>query len=159
MRLRPLVFFLLAGALVVAPPARAQAAQLRLWDAAARGDTVELLRALADGGVVDSMDFGHSVNGRRALNYAALNNHPDAIRILLAHGAAIDSTSVTGFTALHHAAERCSLEAARALLAAGADAARPSADGEAPATRARRDGCVAVADLIEAAERGERPRP
>lgn len=140
---------------------RAQTAQVRLWEGAIAGDTMALAAALTAGAGIDSLDTSRSVNGRRALNYAALNNRVNAIRFLLAHGAAIEATNLTGFTALHHAAEAGSLEAARVLLAAGADPAHPNNEGQSPAERARQDGHTAVAELIEAAIRGAArpPRP
>jgi hypothetical protein len=133
--------------------------QVRLWEAAISGDTIELASAVVAGAKVDSLDTRRSENGRRALNYAALNNRSNAIRFLLARGAAIEATNVTGFTALHHAAEAGALEAARVLLAAGADPKHGNHQGQTPAERARQEGHTAVADLIEAAERGNRPKP
>jgi hypothetical protein len=44
------------------------------------------------------------------------------------------------------------------LLAAGADPTHRSTDGQKPAERAREEGHLDVAQLIEAAERGERPK-
>ena len=148
----------LSLAMAMAEPARCQSAQNRLWDAAISGDTVALATALAAGARLDSLDLRRSPNGRLALNWAAINNRADAIRFLLAHGAAIEGTNITGFTALHHAAEFGSLEAARVLLAAGADPAHRSNDGQKPADRAKAEGHLEVAQLIEAAERGERPK-
>ena len=148
----------LSLAMGMAEPVRCQSPQARLWDAAISGDTVALATALAAGARLDSLDLRRSPNGRLALNWAAINNRVGAIRFLLAHGAAIEGTNITGFTALHHAAEFGSLEAARVLLAAGADPAHRSTDGQKPAERAREEGHVDVALLIEAAERGERPK-
>lgn len=148
----------LSLAMGAAEPVRSQSPQDRLWDAAIAGDTVTLAAALAAGARLDSLDLRRSPNGRLALNWAAINNRVGAIRFLLAQGAAIEGTNITGFTALHHAAEFGSLEAARVLLAAGADPAHRSTDGQKPAERAREEGHVDVALLIEAAERGERPK-
>ena len=83
--------------------AASQTPQTRLWDAAITGDTVALASALRDGANVDSLDRRTARNGRRALNWAALNNRVDAIRFLLAHGANIEATNITG---LHGAASR-----------------------------------------------------
>jgi len=140
-------------------PLNAQTAQTRLWDAAMTGDTVELAAALTAGGRLDSLDTRRTPNGRLALNWAAINNRGNAIRFLLAHGAAIEGTNITGFTALHHAAEAGSLDAARVLLAAGADPAHRNNEGQKPSERARLEGHSDVAELIEAAERGTRPKP
>jgi ankyrin len=113
--------------------------------------------ALKDGANIDSLDTRRARNGRRALNWAAINNRVDAIRFLLAHGANIDATNRTGFTALHHAAEAGSVDATRVLLAAGADPKHTTLEGMTPLARARQEGFVEVAELLEAAERGVRP--
>jgi len=108
-------------AFVVATPCIAQTPQTRLWDAAISGDTSALSAALKDGAPIEGLDRRSSQNGRRALNWAAINNRAEAIRFLLARGAQIEATNFTGVTALHHAAEYGSLDAARVLLGAGAD--------------------------------------
>lgn len=144
--------------LVLAKPCLSQTPQTRLWDGAISGDTAVLAAALNDGARIDSLDQRRSQNGRRALNYAAINNRVDAIRFLLARGASIEATNITGFTALHHAAEYGSLDAARVLLAAGADPKHTNAEGVTPLARARQEGHLDVAELLEAAERGVRPK-
>ena len=145
-------------ALAVAKPCASQTPQTRLWDAASSGDTTILEAALKDGARIDSLDVRTSQNGRRALNWAAINNRADAIRFLLAHGAPIEATNLTGYTALHHAAEYGSLDAARVLLAAGADPKHTNLEGVTPLARARQEGHLDVAELLEAAERGTRPK-
>lgn len=122
------------------------------------GDTVALAAALKDGARVDSIDLRTSRNGRRALNWAAINNRVDAVRFLVAHGAPIEATNLTGYTALHHAAEHGSLDAARVLLAAGANPKHTNLEGVTPAARARQEGFIELAELLEAAERGEKPK-
>src|SRR6266496_346123 len=104
--------------LAIARPCASQTPQTRLWDASISGDTTILAAALKDGARIDSLDRRPSQNGRRALNWAAINNRADAIRFLLAHGASIEATNLTGFTALHHAAEYGSLDVAELLEAA-----------------------------------------
>src|SRR5882672_12501144 len=149
---------LIVLAFVLARPCSAQTPQTRLWDALIAGDTTALAGALKHGARIDSLDRRTSQNGRRALNWAAINNRADAIRFLLAHGAPIEATNLTGFTALHHAAEYGSLDAARVLLAAGADPKHTNLDGVTPLARARQEGHLDVAELLEAAERGVRPK-
>ena len=122
------------------------------------GDTAALAVALKDGASIDSLDVRTARNGRRALNWAAINNRADAIRWLLAHGAPIEATNLTGFTALHHAAEAGSVDATRILLATGADPKHTNLEGVTPLARARLEGHVEVAELLEAAERGVRPK-
>src|SRR4051812_46593973 len=140
-----MILLILAAALPIV--AIAQTPQTRFWDASIAGDTVALASALKEGAKVDSLDVRRSSNGRRALNWAAINNRVDAIRFLLAHGAPIEATNHTGFTALHHAAEAGSVDATRVLLAAGADPKHTNLEGETPLARARRDGHLDVAEL------------
>jgi len=125
-------------------------AQEELWDAARAGDTLALGKALAAGAMIDSLDVRRNPNGRRALNWAAWFNHPDAIRFLIAKGATVNLDNRTGFTPLHHAAENGSLEAAEVLLDAGADPTWPNNMGETPAQVARKRMHPEVASVIEA---------
>jgi ankyrin repeat protein len=154
---------LLAAACLVAALAglastvSAQDAQPQLWDASIAGDTVAIRQALRNGAKVDSLDTRRAANGRRALNWAALYNHVPAIHVLLAAGASVDSSNRTGFAPLHHAAEAGALEAAQALLKAGANPRLVTLSGGTPAAVARARGFAAVAQLLEAAERGDRP--
>lgn len=92
-----------------------------LWHAASTGDVAGVKSALAVGADIEGIDFSENKNGRRALNYAALNNHADVIEVLLAAGANIESQNRTRFTPLHHAAEAGSIDAIKALLKHGAD--------------------------------------
>jgi ankyrin repeat protein len=153
--MKPLLILL---TITLATPCIAQTPQARLWDAAISGDTAALAAALKDGAQIETLDRRSSQNGRRALNWAAINNRVDAIRFLLAHGAQIEATNLTGFTALHHAAEYGSVDAARVLLAAGADPKHTNLEGVTPLARARQEGHLDVAALLEAAERGVRPK-
>jgi uncharacterized protein len=125
--------------------------QEQLWDAAMVGDTLTMGRALAAGAAIDSLDTRRSENGRRALNWAALNDKADAIRFLVAHGAAVNIANLTGFTPLHHAAESGSLNAAKALLDAGADPTWPNNMGETPLDVAVRTSHLEVAAVLRAA--------
>src|SRR5258706_10032792 len=126
--------------LVVATPCHSQTPQPRLGDAAIPGDTSALAAALKDGAQIEGLDRRTSQNGRRALNWAAINNRVDAIRFLLAHGASIEATNFTGFTALHHAAEYGSIDATRVLLAAGAGPEDPQVRRHLPPARPRAGG-------------------
>jgi ankyrin repeat protein len=155
---RLLTVLILAGTIPAAAQSPNPSPQDRFWNAAIAGDTIALAKALEDGASVDALDTRTARNGRRALNWAAINNRVDAIRWLLAHGAPIEAVNLTGFTALHHAAEYGSVDATRVLLAAGADAKHTNYDGVTPLARARQEGHVDVAELLEAAERGVRPK-
>ncbi|HSE67043.1 MAG TPA: ankyrin repeat domain-containing protein [Gemmatimonadales bacterium] len=148
-----LVILPLLAAGVGTAPVHAQvtpSAQEQLWDAARSGDTLALGKALTAGAKIDSLDVRVNRNGRRALNWAAWFNHPDAVRFLIAKGATVNLDNRTGFTPLHHAAENGSLEAAQALLDAGADPTWPNNMGETPAQVARKRMHLEVALAIEA---------
>ncbi len=132
-----------------AQAAKSATSQNQLWDGAKAGDTVQLAAALAHGAVIDSLDFRTSQNGRRALNWAAWFNHPDAIRFLVAHGARVNSANVTGFSPLHHAAETGALDAARALLALGADRNARNEAGQRPIDVARERGRFEIVVLLD----------
>jgi ankyrin repeat protein len=114
-----------------------------------RGDTSALGDALGRGAKVDSLDVRRSPNGRRALNWAAWYNRPEAIRFLLAHGADVNAANLTGFTPLHHAAENGSVEAARALLEAGADPRAPNYLEQTPGDVARSHDHLEVAAVVD----------
>jgi hypothetical protein len=132
-------------------------AQERLWDAAIDGDTVALARALTAGAVIDSLDTRENQNGRRALNWAAWYDHADAVRFLLARGAALEGRNRTLNTPLHHAAEAGALHSLRALLAAGADPNAVNLNGNRPVDVARNREYPEAVDLLERAMRGVRP--
>ena len=155
---RLLTVLMLAAPLPAVAQSPNPSPQDRFWNAAIAGDTIALAKALEDGASVDALDTRTARNGRRALNWAAINNRVDAIRWLLAHGAPIEAVNLTGFTALHHAAEYGSVEATRVLLAAGANPKHTNYDGVTPLARARQEGHVEVAELLEAAERGVRTK-
>jgi uncharacterized protein len=140
-----------AALLAAAAPARAQDVQSALWDASISGDTTALVKALDEGAKVDSLDTRRSVNGRRPLNWAALNNHAAAVRILLDRGAPIEATNLTGFTALHHAAEAGSLEAAEVLIARGANPGTTNRQGMTPIETAREQGHPTLVAALEKA--------
>ncbi|MBK8250156.1 MAG: amidohydrolase family protein [Gemmatimonadetes bacterium] len=109
-------------------------AQNALWIASVSGDTAAIVRALANGARIDSIDF---VGNRRPLNYAAGGNHAAAVRVLLARGANINLPNNTGFTPVHHAIEGGAVDALAVLLMAKADVSIP-ARGVAPVATARR---------------------
>lgn len=82
------------------------------------------LKALIKAGIdimeLDTRPRFAGPNGRRPLNWAALENNLPAIELLVKSGADINATNLSGFTPLHHAAEAGSLEAAQLLLQLGA---------------------------------------
>jgi ankyrin repeat protein len=92
-----------------------------LWAASQSGDVAAVKAALAAGADIEGIDFSENHNGRRALNYAALNDHAEVIEVLLAAGANIESENRTRFHPLHHAAEAGSINAIKVLLKHGAN--------------------------------------
>jgi hypothetical protein len=92
-----------------------------LWRASSDGDVARVKSALAAGADIEGIDFSENKNGRRALNYAALNDRAAVIEALLAAGANIESLNRTRFTPLHHAAEAGSINAIKMLLKHGAN--------------------------------------
>jgi len=120
----------------------------QLFRAATAGNVVAIEGAIAAGADVNAVDYSKSTNGRRALNYAALNNRPDAIRALVAAGAQINLANNTGFTPLHHAAEAGSVDAARALLELGADKTLRHGGGLTPLQVADESNHPEVADVL-----------
>jgi ankyrin repeat protein len=125
-----------------------QSAQDELWDAAIVGDTAAIRAAVSDGANLGMVDDRTSRNGRLALNWAAFNNHADAVSLLLELGAPIDAINYSGYTALHHSAENGSLEAARVLLKAGAKRSIANANGFLPLETAIERGHPKVAELL-----------
>jgi len=103
------------------PETPASQATKDLWAASQSGDVAAVKAALAAGADIEGIDFSENRNGRRALNYAALNNKPEVIEVLLAAGANIESENRTRFHPLHHAAEAGSIEAIKVLLKHGAN--------------------------------------
>lgn len=103
------------------PEQAASQATKDLWHASSVGDVAGVKSALAAGADIEGIDFSENQNGRRALNYAALNNRPEVIEALLAAGANIESLNRTRFTPLHHAAEAGSIDAIKVLLKHGAN--------------------------------------
>jgi hypothetical protein len=126
-------------------------AQARLWAASISGDTLAIAAALAMGARIDSLDVQASASGRRALNYAALNNRGAALRVLLARGATLNLANNTGFTPLHHAAEAGAIDALAVLIAAGADHTLVTMQGKLALDIVRERGDKAAVAQLEAA--------
>ena len=123
-------------------------AQTLLWVGSMTGDTVVMVRALAEGARIDSLD---PQGNRRPLNYAAISNRGHAVKFLLARGAGINLTNNTGFTPAHHAVEAGASDTLTALIAAGANLTIASTQGALPIDTARRRGDQAMITLLEAA--------
>jgi ankyrin repeat protein len=146
------VLALMAGPFSISTSS-AQDSQAQMWDASISGDTVAIAQALNAGAKIDSLDTRRSVNGRRALNWAAYNNRGPAVRLLLARGASINLTNLTGFTPVHHAAEAGAAETLEILLKAGADITIPNGQGMLPLDTARNRGHIHATQALEAASK------
>jgi CubicO group peptidase (beta-lactamase class C family) len=123
--------------------------QVLLWEAAMAGDTIEIINSLKDQADIELPDTRRSKSGRRALNWAAWFNRPEAVRLLVKKGANIDAQNATGFTALHHAAEAGSLEAAKVLLELGANTDITNRAGNNPKQTALSQNHLKISDLID----------
>lgn len=119
--------------------------------AAIRSNDFSCMEAYVAHGVPVNLPMAEE--GQTLLHVAAFNDHPEAIRWLLAHGAdlhAVDARHKN--TALGEAADRFSLKAASALLAAGADPNRRNRYGATPLMSApsahEREEAAALASLL-----------
>jgi ankyrin repeat protein len=95
-----------------------------LADAVLARDLDLVRKLLAEGADIHCLDTRPNTagrNGRRPLNFAALQNDTKMIELLLELGADINRQNLSGFTPLHHAVEMQALEAIALLLKRGAD--------------------------------------
>jgi hypothetical protein len=125
-----------------------------LSDAVLKGD-LAAAKALIDKGVdVQELDTRPSIagqNGRRPLNWAALQNNTAMIELLLGAGANINATNLSGFTAVHHAVEANAIDALKLLIAKGADLTLRNAAGLTPRDFAATANRVAAFEVLTAA--------
>ncbi len=98
--------------------------------ALARTGATPLMRCARTGNVaaVKSIVFHEArvntqeiLRGQNALMWAVAAKHPDAVQLLIEHGADVHARSKSGFTPLLFAAQQGDIDSARILLAAGAD--------------------------------------
>ena len=101
-----------------------------------RGDA-SLVKEGADIHGLDTRPGVAGSNGRRPLNWAALQNDTAMIELLLELGADIDRQNLSGFTPLHHAVEVQAVEAIELLLRRGADTTIRNRNNLTPAEYAR----------------------
>ena len=86
----------------------------------------------------------------RPLHFAITKNaaDPQIIKLLVEHGAEIDSRTSLLVTPLHRAAGFCKLAAVKMLLQMGADKNLTEKYGQTAEQRARKAGCADVADAL-----------
>ena len=116
-----------------------------LYNAAARGNSVEVCRLLAEGAAVDQAT---NYTGTTPLYVAAESGYVEVANALLARGATVDKAMNDGFTPLYVAAENGYVEVAKALLAGGATVDKAMNDGATPLLIAAQKGHVEVANAL-----------
>jgi hypothetical protein len=111
-----------------------------LADAVLAGDLERVRKLVAEGADIHGLDTRPQLagpNGRRPLNFAALENDTKMIELLLELGADINRQNLSGFTPLHHAVEAEAVEAIELLLSKGADTTIKNGRNLTPAEFAR----------------------
>lgn len=107
---------------------------------AARTGKADAVQALLDRGA--NVNAKERWKGQSALMWAAEENHPETVSVLIKHGGRLDDRSAMGFTPLLLATRAGSVESVVRLLDAGADvneALEPPAAGAPGADRRRSD--------------------
>jgi ankyrin repeat protein len=117
----------------------------------------EILRYLLDHGASPTQKHE---NGFPPLVYLCRGDkgeHPEKIKLLLEHHAAVNALGPKGRTALHYAAAAGFLEVMTILLDHGADFTIRDEQGETPLLLARRNKRTAAANLLENVAQGNKP--
>lgn len=81
-------------------------------------------------------DTAVAITNHTPLHYAAREDAPEMINLLLKNGAAIDAVDAYGWTPLHMSADRGTYESLKALIAAGANPLAQDRDGATPRDKA-----------------------
>ena len=102
-----------------------------LMGAARHGFTSIVQRLLESGAEVNVEKTGNDLHWT-ALTFAAWQGQADACRILLEHGASVDTATEAGWTPLHWAVRDGFTDTVKILLAGGADPDKPKCDGWTP---------------------------
>jgi len=119
---------------------------LDIFEAAALGRLDRLKQCLTDASAANS----RSNDGFTALHFACYFGPPEAARLLIASGAAVDAVAAnpTQVMPLHSAASARNLEAARVLLEHGAPANARQQQGWLPIHAAAQNGDRAMVELL-----------
>ena len=125
----------------------AAAERASLLVAAKSGTAAELQRLLASNASPNEADADRT----SALHWAVHRGAIDAVRALLAAGAAVDAENRYGIRPAYLAAENGDAATMRVLLEAGADPRAVFAEGETLVMTAARTGDVATIELLQAA--------
>jgi ankyrin repeat protein len=125
-----------------------------LVDAVLERDVAKVRELVGQGADIHALDTRPEVagsNGRRPLNWAALQNDVPMIEALLELGADINRQNLSGFTPLHHAVEADAADAIALLVRRGADTTSKNRRDLTPAELATALGnAKAAAALTEA---------
>src|SRR3954465_15209263 len=123
----------------------AAAGDMRVADAAMRGDTAAVATLLRDGADVN----GREGDGMTALHWAADTGNAELARLLLENGAQPAAvTRLGGYTPLHLAAKGGHAQVVRALLDRNADAKATTTTGAAPLHFAAASGSAEAVTLL-----------
>jgi hypothetical protein len=123
----------------------------KLLDAVIEGDAARVRELLRKGANVNAK---HGDYDSTPLHVAALWGHAEVARLLLDHGADVNSRSKDGWTPLHYAAAFGYADVARLLLERGADPSIKDDKGRTPLDVARERGYEEVVRVIEEYKRG-----
>jgi uncharacterized protein len=124
---------------------------LDIFEAAALGRLDRLKEIIRDDGARDpSLINSHSTDGFTALHLACFFSQPEAARLLIEAGAAVDAVAAnpTRVMPLHSAASARNLEAARFLLEHGAPVNARQQAGWVPIHAAAQNGDRAMVELL-----------
>jgi ankyrin repeat protein len=124
----------------------AKKAELDIFEAASVGRIDRLEECARDGAQLNST----SSDGFTALHFACFFHQPEAARVLIEKGAAVDAVAANPMRVmpLHSAASSRNLEAARLLLEHGAPVNARQHGGWAPIHAAAQNGDRAMVDLL-----------
>lgn len=119
---------------------------LDIFEATALGRLDRLKQCLADKAALDSF----SKDGFTALHFSCFFGQPEATRLLIEHGAAVDAVAANPMQVmpLHSAASARNLEAARLLLEHGAPVNARQHGGWVPLHAAAQNGDRPMVDLL-----------
>ncbi len=126
-----------------------------LSDAILAGDARNVRKLIDEGADLRELDTRPGVggrNGRRPLNWAAIQDDVESVALLLDGGVGVDEINRSGMTALHHAAEAGSPDAARLLIERGADRERKTTRGQTALQIAMRRGHEDIVELLRTAD-------
>lgn len=128
-----------------------------LSQAVLSGDVKKVKTLIVKGADIHGLDTElGGPNGRRPLNFAALQNDLDMITALLELGADINRQNLSGFTPMHHAVEYNSLAAIQLLIDEGADPTIKNNAGLSPAQLAGVMGNSEAAKTLELAVKNKK---